>query len=113
VAETIASVSREELRAKIEGSEDFVLVDALAPIAFARSRLPGAINLTPDWVAERAPRRIPDRSTEIVVYCADVDCESSVVVAQRLRELGYERVGHYAGGKRDWVEAGLPLETPG
>jgi rhodanese-related sulfurtransferase len=112
VAETIASVSREELRAKIEGGEDFVLVDALAPIAFARSRLPGAINLTPDWVAERAPRRIPDRSTEIVVYCADVDCDSSVVVAQRLLELGYQHVGHYAGGKRDWVEAGLPLETP-
>jgi rhodanese-related sulfurtransferase len=35
------------------------------------------------------------------------------VVGQRLLELGYERVGHYAGGKRDWVDAGLPLETPG
>jgi rhodanese-related sulfurtransferase len=110
---TVAHVEREELREKIERGDDFVLVDALAPIAFARSRLPGAINLTPDWVADRAPRRSPDRATEIVVYCADVDCESSVVVAQRLLELGYERVGHYAGGKRDWVEAGLPLETPG
>jgi rhodanese-related sulfurtransferase len=113
VAGTVAHVEREELREKIERGDDFVLVDALAPIAFARSRLPGAINLTPDWVAERAPRRIPDRATEIVVYCADVDCESSIVVAERLLELGYERVGHYAGGKRDWVEAGLPLETPG
>jgi rhodanese-related sulfurtransferase len=113
MAGTLASVSREELRAKIERGDDFVLVDALAPIAYARSRLPGAINLPPDWVAERGPRRIPDRSSEIVVYCADVDCESSVLVAERLLELGYERVGHYAGGKRDWVEAGLPLETPG
>jgi len=113
VAGTVASVSREELRAKIEDGADFVLVDALAPIAFARSRLPGAINLTPEWVADRALRRIPDRATEIVVYCADVDCDSSVVVAERLLELGYERVGHYAGGKRDWVAAGLPLETPG
>jgi rhodanese-related sulfurtransferase len=112
MAETIAHVGREELRAKLERGDDFVLVDALAPIAFARSRLPGAINLTPDWVADRASRRIPDRAAEIVVYCADVDCESSVIVAQRLLELGYERVGHYAGGKRDWVEAGLPLETP-
>jgi rhodanese-related sulfurtransferase len=113
VAGTLTEVSRDELRAKIDSGDDFALVDALAPIAFARSRLPGAINLTPDWVAERAPRRIPDRTTEIVVYCSDVDCDSSVVVAQRLLELGYEHVGHYAGGKRDWVEAGLPLETPG
>ena len=111
MAARIATVSRDELRAKLEGG-DVVLVDALAPMSFARSRLPGAINLPPDWVAERAPRRIPDRATEIVVYCSDVDCDSSVVVAQRLLELGYERVGHYAGGKRDWVEAGLPLETP-
>jgi rhodanese-related sulfurtransferase len=113
VAGTLTEVSREELRAKLDHGDDFVLVDALAPIAFARSRLPGAINLPPDWVDERAARRIPDRATEVVVYCADVDCESSVVVGQRLLELGYERVGHYAGGKRDWVDAGLPLETPG
>ena len=113
MARTLTDVSREELRAKLDRGDDFVLVDALAPIAFARSRLPGAINLPPDWVDDRAPRRIPDRTAEVVVYCADVDCESSVVVAQRLLELGYERVGHYAGGKRDWVEAGFPLETPG
>jgi rhodanese-related sulfurtransferase len=113
VAGIVASVTREELLAKLERGEDFVLVDALAPIAYARSRLPGAINLPPDWVAERAPRRIPDRAKEVVVYCSDADCESSVVVANRLLELGYERVGHYAGGKRDWVEAGLPLEGSG
>ena len=111
MTESIARIDREELRQKLERGDDFVLVDALAPIAFARSRLPGAINLPPDWVDGRAQRRIPDRSTEIVVYCADVDCDSSVIVGERLRELGYQHVRHYAGGKRDWVEAGLPLET--
>ena len=55
-------------------------------------------------------RRIPDRDTEVVVYCANPDCESSVEVAERLVELGYTRVSHYAGGKQDWREAGLPLE---
>jgi rhodanese-related sulfurtransferase len=110
VAGTLATVERDELRAKLERGDDFVLVDALAPMAFARSRLPRAINLPPDWVDERAPRRIPDRTTEIVVYCSDADCESSAIVGKRLLELGYERVGHYAGGKRDWVAAGLPLE---
>jgi rhodanese-related sulfurtransferase len=66
--------------------------------------------MPPEWVDERAPRRIPERDTEVVVYCASADCDSSVVVANRLIELGYRRVGHYADGKRDWVEAGLPLE---
>ncbi len=35
---------------------------------------------------------------------------SSVEVAERLLELGYRNVLHYAGGKRDWTDAGLPLE---
>jgi rhodanese-related sulfurtransferase len=87
-----------------------VLIDALAPMSFARSRLPGAINLPPEWVDERGPRRIPDLTTEVVVYCSGPTCESSVMVANRLIELGYRNVRHYLGGKSDWLEAGLPLE---
>jgi rhodanese-related sulfurtransferase len=87
-----------------------VLIDALAPMSFARSRLPGAINLPPEWVDERGPRRIPDLTTEVVVYCSGPTCESSVMVANRLIELGYRNVRHYLGGKSDWLKAGLPLE---
>jgi rhodanese-related sulfurtransferase len=108
-----AHVSRDQLRQKIESGDQFVLVDALAPMSFAHSHLPGAINLPPDWVDERGPRRIPDLNTEIVVYCSSSTCDSSVIVAQRLMELGYANVGHYVEGKRDWVEAGLPLERGG
>jgi rhodanese-related sulfurtransferase len=85
-------------------------VDALAPISYAASHLPGAISMPPEFVAERAHRRIPDRETEVVVYCGSVTCDSSIVVAHRLIELGYRNVLHYAGGKSDWAEAGLPLE---
>ncbi len=103
-------ISREELREKIERRDDFVLVDALSPMSFALSHLPGAVNLTPGWVDDRARRRIPDRMTEIVVYCQSSDCDSSVKVANRLIELGYRNIRHYAEGKSDWIDAGLPLE---
>jgi rhodanese-related sulfurtransferase len=110
VSEELPRIGRDELRRRLDDGAPLVLVDALAPIAFARSHLPGAINLTPEWVDERAPRRIPDRDAEVVVYCAGPDCETSSVVGRRLVELGYRNVRHYAGGKSDWVEAGLPLE---
>jgi rhodanese-related sulfurtransferase len=110
---TIPAISREELHEKIERGDEFVLVDALAPMSFAHSHLPGAINLPPEWVDERGPRRIPTLETEIVVYCSSVTCDSSSVVAERLRELGYRNVRHYAGGKRDWMRARLPLEGGG
>jgi rhodanese-related sulfurtransferase len=106
----LAHIDRESLREKIERGEAFVLVDALSPMSFALSHLPGAINLTPDWVDGRARRKIPDLETEIVVYCESSDCDSSVIVANRLTELGYRNVRHYREGKRDWTEAGLPLE---
>jgi rhodanese-related sulfurtransferase len=110
MAAAVGRITREELQRKLEQGEELVVVDALAPMSYARSHLPGAINLPPDWVDERAPRRIPDLGTPIVVYCSDVDCDSSVIVADRLRELGYRDVSHYAEGKSDWIEAGLPLD---
>jgi rhodanese-related sulfurtransferase len=110
VTASLVHIGRECLRQKIERGDDFVLVDALSPISYAMSHLPGAINMTPEWMDDRARRRIPDRDTEVVVYCADADCDSSATVANRLIELGYRNVRHYAEGKRDWTEAGLPLE---
>jgi rhodanese-related sulfurtransferase len=112
VATAVAQISRESLCQKIERGDDFVLVDALPPLAYAASHLPGAMSLPPDFDTDRARRRLPDRDTAIVVYCASETCDSSLVVADRLMELGYRNVLHYAGGKRDWIEAGLPLEGP-
>jgi rhodanese-related sulfurtransferase len=110
VTAALGEISRDELWEKVQGGADFVLVDALGPMSYAMSHLPGAINITPDWVDDRARRRIPDADTEVVVYCADLACDSSVKVANRLLELGYRNVRHFAEGKRDWVDAGLPVE---
>ena len=109
----LPEISREELWERIDGGGDLVVVDALAPMSFAHSHLPGAINLPPEWVDERGARRIPDVEAEVVVYCASATCDSSVEVGSRLVELGYQNVRHYVGGKKDWVDAGLPLERAG
>jgi len=110
----IPIVTSEELLRRIENGDAFVLVDALPPMSYAHSHLPGAINLPPSALdAGVAARRIPDKNTEIVVYCAGPECEDSVMTAQRLQALGYTNVHHYPGGKNEWREAGLPLERAG
>jgi len=113
VSVALHEITRDELKRKLNEGHEFVLVDALAPMSFAHSHLPGAINLPPEWVDERGPRRIPDVDAEVVVYCTNVTCDASVETAQRLIELGYRNVRHYAGGKQEWKEAGLPLEGGG
>jgi rhodanese-related sulfurtransferase len=110
VTAALAEITTQELWEKMERGEPFVLVDALAPIAFAAARLPGAINIPPPSVDGVHERRIPERDAEVVVYCANPSCESSVDVATRLVELGYTNVRHYPGGKQEWRDAGLPLE---
>ena len=106
----IPEIGCAELWEKLERGDDLVLVDALSPIAYAAVRLPGAVNITPREVDGLAERRIPDLDAEVVVYCANRGCESSVEVAQRLVELGYRNVRHFAGGKVEWRESGLPFE---
>jgi rhodanese-related sulfurtransferase len=110
MAAALAHISREALWQLIERGDELVVVDALPPISFAASHLPGAISMPPETVDQRAPRRIPDLDADVVVYCASETCDSSVVVAERLTELGYRNVSHYVGGKQDWIEAGLPVE---
>jgi rhodanese-related sulfurtransferase len=94
----------------MQRGDALVLVDALAPMSYAASHLPGAINIPPPAVDDRAASLIPDRDATVVVYCANPECDSSVLVANRLLELGYGNVVHYAGGKSEWADAGLPLD---
>lgn len=105
----VASITREELRAKMDRGEDFVLVDALGPEHYESSHLPGAINLPYEYVDE-AERVLPDKGAEIVVYCMSTDCSASGEEARELEEMGYANVSHYAEGKQDWIKAGLPVE---
>jgi rhodanese-related sulfurtransferase len=67
----VATISRDELRKKIAERHDFMLVETLPATAYQHARLPGAIHLPPDRVAELAPTLLPDKAAEIVVYCAN------------------------------------------
>jgi rhodanese-related sulfurtransferase len=111
---TLATITTEELRRKIDSGDSFVLVDALAPMVYAHSHLPGAINIPPAAIdRDRLAKRIPDLTTEIVVYCANPNCEDSIATADRLQQVGYTNVRHYPGGKDEWRAAGHPLERAG
>jgi rhodanese-related sulfurtransferase len=102
-------ITREQLRAKLDRGDDFVLVEALSKKHYESSHLPGAINLPYEFVDE-AERVLPDKNAEIVVYCMNPECVASAEEARELEGMGYRRVLHYAAGKQDWIRAGLPVE---
>jgi rhodanese-related sulfurtransferase len=66
---SVRTISREELKRKMDQGDRFVLVDVLEPQEFERDHLPGAINV-PWGRLHEVPQLVPDRHTEVVFYCA-------------------------------------------
>jgi rhodanese-related sulfurtransferase len=64
------TIGLEELREKLARGDRFTLVEILPPPMYRAGHIPGAIYIPPVQVRELAPRRLPDRDAEIVVYCA-------------------------------------------
>jgi rhodanese-related sulfurtransferase len=104
--EPVRTISRDELKAKLDASGPLKLAMALNRWAYDAKRIPGSLHFdTPD---ELYAALKPD--DEIVVYCSHVDCLSSVALYRDLLRRGYSNVRRYAGGLLDWEDAGLPLE---
>jgi rhodanese-related sulfurtransferase len=104
-------ITLSELRAKLDGPNPPVLVEALGPQYYEQAHLPGAINIPHTEVRELAPSHLPDRDADVIVYCADGACRNSGIAANVLVSLGYTSVSVYQEGKAEWIEAGLPVET--
>ena len=102
-------ISREELKRKLDQGEPVTLVEILPPPFYREGHLPGAIYIPPIQVRQLAPKRLPDKHAEIVLYCADDACPMSANAALELADMGYTNVREYHGGKADWVAAGYPL----
>ena len=104
--EPVNTISRDDLKAKLDRNDPFKLVMALNRWAYDAKRIPGSLHFdTPEQLYSALT---PD--DDIVVYCSQVDCLSSVALYRDLVKRGYRHVRRYAGGLLDWEEAGLPLE---
>jgi len=103
-------IERTALQARLAGQSQPILVEALPRKYFDAGHLPGARHMPHDQTRELATTLLPDTSAAIVVYCASDTCQNSHIAARVLEQLGYTDVAVYAGGKKDWSDAGLPLE---
>ena len=102
------TIDREELEEKLERDENLTLLEVLGPEEYQRSHIKGAINIPLSEIGREAEEKL-ESDEEIVVYCANSDCQASPQAAKKLVNLGYNRVYDYAGGKQDWKEAGNPM----
>ena len=67
----LTSITREDLKAKLDRGDDFILVETLPEEQYRQAHLPDAVNLPPDRIEELAPELLPDEDADIVVYCTN------------------------------------------
>lgn len=68
---TRATITRTELREKLDRGDTFFLFEVLPEPYYRKHHLPGAIHMAPGDVVETAERFAPDKDAEIVLYCWD------------------------------------------
>jgi rhodanese-related sulfurtransferase len=106
----IREISIDEVQAKLQAGEKFMLVDVREESEYAKDHLPGAIHLGKGIIERDIEERVPDPSTPMVLYCGGGF--RSALAADNLQEMGFRNVLSMDGGIREWREKGLPL-TPG
>jgi rhodanese-related sulfurtransferase len=104
--EPVRTISREELKQKLDRGDALKLIMALNRWAYDSKHIPGSLHF--DSPEELYAAVKPE--DEVVVYCSNVDCLSSVAMYRDLVARGYPNVRRYSGGLIDWEDAGLPLE---
>jgi rhodanese-related sulfurtransferase len=113
-------VSANRLRASVadvvrlrENGTPMVLLDVRDPLLYRASpyRIPGALRLEPEQVAEQVSALGLDRACRVVAYCSSDNERHSAVAAHQLRGLGFADVHILRGGLGGWALAGLPLES--
>lgn len=66
--EQIKTISREDLKEKMDRGDDFVLLEVLGEAPYNRGHLPGAIRFQD---MDLAGEVMPDKDREIVAYCSN------------------------------------------
>src|SRR5918994_674706 len=74
--EPVATIGREELRTKLDDGEPIKLVMALNRWAFEAKHIPGSLQFDDPEELYSAL----DKDYEIIVYCSNIDCLSSVAL---------------------------------
>ncbi|NCQ61405.1 MAG: molybdopterin-synthase adenylyltransferase MoeB [Myxococcales bacterium] len=110
VNERVTQVSLEELRARQERGEKFVLVDVREKDEWRQGHIPGSIHIPRGFLEMQAASRLPEKDARIVTICAAGI--RSAFAAKVLDDLGYTNVETANPGFVQWKDRGFPVETP-
>ncbi len=105
----IREVTLEDVKAKLDRKEKFLLVDVREDNEWNKDHLPNAIHLGKGIIERDIEQQVPDLGAPLVLYCGGGF--RSALAADKLQQMGYTNVLSMDGGIRGWREKGYPLTT--
>jgi rhodanese-related sulfurtransferase len=103
----IRETTIDEVKAKLDRGENFLLVDVREESEYAKDHLPKAIHLGKGVIERDIEDRVPDLDAPLVLYCGGG--YRSALAADSLQKMGYTNVLSMDGGIRGWREKNFPL----
>jgi len=104
----IREVSVEETRERMVSNKGARLIDVREDHEWQAGHAAGAEHLGKGIIERDIETKVPDKSTELILYCGGG--YRSALAADALQNMGYTNVYSMAGGWKAWKEAGAPIE---
>jgi molybdopterin/thiamine biosynthesis adenylyltransferase len=106
----IREVSVHEVNDRLNGNNDFTLIDIREKDEWDEGHLSGALFLPRGFLEVKVERMVTDKDGPILLYCAGG--VRSALAAKSLNELGYKDVVSMAGGYGEWKNNGYDVVVP-
>lgn len=98
----------DDVKARRDAGESFVLVDVREDGEYAAGHAAGAVHIGKGVIERDIEAKVPDPATPLVLYCGGGF--RSALAADALQKMGYTNVVSMDGGWSAWVKAGMPRE---
>ena len=106
----ISSITKEEIKRKIERGENFKLVDVRDTPDYETEHIKGAIHLLISEMREEKIAAMFSKNDIIVTYSEDINCPAKKIAAEKFLDYGFTNIYFYPGSWQEWKKSGLPTE---
>jgi len=104
----VKEIDLEGYRKMRDAGEAHLLVDTREESEWNAGHVAGAVHLSKGVIERDIETSVPDKDTKLVLYCGGGF--RSALVADNLRQMGYNNAISLDGGWRALKASGLPLE---
>lgn len=99
----IKTISTQQLINKL-ADENVKVINVLEEKYYKDCHIKGSINIPHDKLLEQTASW--DKDQEIIVYCANNECQKSKRSYDLLIDIGFKNVFDYPGGIKEWFQSG-------